>query len=69
LDTSNAINIKEGDGAGHWVWQGNVSAYTSGAVVIPGGAEPDWAHRGEASGDDTDNRPPYYVLAAIQRVS
>jgi len=28
-----------------------------------------FVHKGTVSGDDTDNRPPYYVLAAIQRVS
>jgi len=33
------------------------------------GPDPDWTHPGEYQQDDTDNRPPYYVLAFIQRVA
>lgn len=45
-----------------------VPPWTSGADKLSDGDDLNWSHGGPDGADDTDNRPPYYVLAAIQRV-
>jgi len=48
-----------------------VAPYTSGSAALPGGDPPDWGHGCDDPQEtqDTDNRPPYYVLAFIERRS